>query len=488
MVLSILRSKKVTRRVLISILILIIPAFVLWGAGNITSGPAVVGKIGGRKVTTEDLSKSISGLRAQLLFSYYGDLEALKRIVDNRPLVNNMAWERLVLLDGAKRDKIKISDRDIALFISSHPLFRRNGVFDKAVYSYILRNNLSMEPNVFEAFMKENLMVASLRQRILVNITVADEELAESYSKNNDKVTLSYFLVDRSLFQDTLTSEENAAEEYYRTHESAFYAPYEINIGYVEFPYDGSAERRAVEEKISALYQSLSETKNDLETSAKENDLIYKTTGLFTENNIVGDITFFKAFRQAAFALIDVGNVSKPVFPDGGEKGTAYILRKIDEVPSSLRPFAQVKSEIETLLTKERSLALAEEKAAEISAAFAANTITFEDAAAQLDKAVEKAENISAGSYISNIGPARELVMLSRASSSGKILAPLKVKNGYIIARVDSITPADKASFEKDKEALRANLLSRKQVDAMEAWFQENNERAVLIGDLGKPE
>ena len=93
MVLNILRSKKVAKKVLLGLLILIVPAFVLWGVGNLGEGPPSVGKISGRTISARDLAESVQGIHAQLVFSYYGDFQALNRILQNRSLINNMAWE-----------------------------------------------------------------------------------------------------------------------------------------------------------------------------------------------------------------------------------------------------------------------------------------------------------------------------------------------------------------------------------------------------------
>ncbi len=174
MVMNILRSKKVTRNVLLALLVLIIPAFVLWGVGGLSKKPPMVGQIGNRKIFPDAFAKSRKGIRIQILFTYYQNYETLKKILQNRALVNHMAWERLVFLTASRDQRIKITDKDILFFISNHPLFQRKGAFDKEAYNYILRNNLSVEPREFEELVRENLQIRQFRQDLVNVIDVSE--------------------------------------------------------------------------------------------------------------------------------------------------------------------------------------------------------------------------------------------------------------------------------------------------------------------------
>ncbi|MFH1837810.1 MAG: SurA N-terminal domain-containing protein [Candidatus Omnitrophota bacterium] len=488
MVLSILRSKKFSKRVLLALLILIVPAFVLWGAGSLTSGPGAVGKINNKTVTVNDLAESVRGIRAQLIFSHYTDLDTLNRILENRAVINHMAWERLVLLDASKREKIKIKDSDLLLFISQHPLFQRNGMFDRSVYDYILRNNLGMEPRMFEELTKENIQVGAFRQKVLEDISVSEEEIVEAYKVSKDASVLSYILVDKTLFPDQAPVSENEEREYYTANKKDFFTQPSIDIEYTEFPYENAEEKREAEEKSLGLFKELSDGDAELSSLSKEKGLAFKTTGSFTHNDIVPGISFFRSFRDAAFELDAIGAVSYPVFPDSGDKGTAYLLRKIGDDPSRTKTFEEVREEIKAILLDKKLIGLAQQKAKEISAALTSKDITFEEAALQLDRKAEDTEIISSGSYVENLGPARELALWAHSSSVGDISGAMKVKDGFVIARVKRLIPADTKSdaFETAKASLRSDILSRKQLNKMDEWFGSNADKTVLLKDLGK--
>ena len=74
MVLSILRSRKFSKRVLLALLVIIIPAFVFWGAGSLTDRPELIGTIGGTKVYPDDFMESFQGIKSQIFMSYYGNI------------------------------------------------------------------------------------------------------------------------------------------------------------------------------------------------------------------------------------------------------------------------------------------------------------------------------------------------------------------------------------------------------------------------------
>ena len=238
MIMHILRSKKVAKRILLALLILIIPAFVLWGAGTLTSGPGTIGRIGGKTITDRSLDKSRQAIKAQLLFSYYGDFNTLNKITQDRQLLNFMAWERLVLLDGANRAKITVPDTAIVQFIAQHPLFRRGGGFDSTTYSYILKNTLGMDPRQFEEFTRENLKTHLFRQSITQDMTVSDKEVLEFYGKDHDKVVLSYLLLPKESFSEEVEVTETDIREYYENNKELFLDPAKMTIEYMSFPYD----------------------------------------------------------------------------------------------------------------------------------------------------------------------------------------------------------------------------------------------------------
>ncbi|MFH0764763.1 MAG: SurA N-terminal domain-containing protein [Candidatus Omnitrophota bacterium] len=187
--LKLMRNKKVTKFVLWGTLILILPAFVIWGAGSIgkskEKGPTYAGLIDGKKISFDDFAGSLGAVRCQIFLNYFSQPQVLDAIMKNKEFSGKLAWDMLVMSREAKKRKIKVSDAEVITFIQGHPLFSRGGKFDDRIYEYILRNNLSVYPRSFEEIVRNNLAVQKMNNTLTKDIKVTDEEILDRYKIDN---------------------------------------------------------------------------------------------------------------------------------------------------------------------------------------------------------------------------------------------------------------------------------------------------------------
>jgi parvulin-like peptidyl-prolyl isomerase len=481
MVMAVLRSKKFAKRVLLALLVLIIPAFVLWGVGNVGQRQGLVGRIGGKKIYAPDLAKSAQGVKVQVLLTYFNDAGVMNSILQNRPLINSMSWERLVLLDAAQRKRIKVPNKEIMFFISGHPLFRRNGVFDMQVYNYMLRNMLSMEPQQFEKTIMENLKVRKFRQSLFKDIVVDEEEVLLFYKQANDKVSLSYVLIDRDLFADNVNIDPEKVKKYYRENKEGFFSPAKADIEYVELPYGDSPQKEFVE-KVKTLYEKFRKAPEDFRKIAEENGLLYGATGLFSREELIPGIKSTKRLHDIAFTLKE-GEVSPPI-PSGSDEGSIYILHKTQHIAPSPLEFEMVEEKITEKLKMDECLRQAKEKADQLYEKIITGDMKLEDAGKTIGQNTLTAAEINSSNYVENVGPAVPIVTHALKGAEGKVTPPITVKKGVLLVRVDKIFPTDTADFEKKKDALHQNILTRKQMDVMDKWFRANASKIKLEGPL----
>lgn len=196
--LKILRHKNVSKMVLWGILILILPAFVIWGAGEVgndSDRPKSVGTIDGKKVSFDDFAGSVSSVRCQIFLSYFNNDKVLRELVSNQSLIGKIAWDRLIMLKEARRLKVRADNSEVIAYIRNHPLFLRNGTFDDQLYNYILRNNLSLDPRTFEEVVRENIAMQKMNSELTKDIVLTDEELAAYYKANNCRFRIAYVLL-----------------------------------------------------------------------------------------------------------------------------------------------------------------------------------------------------------------------------------------------------------------------------------------------------
>ena len=109
--LKLFRKKAVAKIVLWGILILILPAFVIWGSGSLgrkDKGPTYVGTIAGKKVSFDDFAQSIGAARCQIILSYFNQPKVLDTLLNNKQFMGRLAWDRLIMLNQAKKAGVKI--------------------------------------------------------------------------------------------------------------------------------------------------------------------------------------------------------------------------------------------------------------------------------------------------------------------------------------------------------------------------------------------
>lgn len=485
MVLKIFRSKKFTKRTLIVLLVLIIPAFVLWGVGNLGSGPELIGKIEGRAVYPRDLAKSADGIKTQILFSHGDNFNVFSQILKNRVLINYMAWERLILLNASRGKSPKISNKDVIAFISQHPVFQRNGVFDTSVYNYVLRNALSMDPRQFEELIRENLGIHFFRQSLLSGINVSDEEVRKEFDKVSDKVTLSYVFLNKELFEKDVSVSEEEAKTYYDENKTEFFEKAKAEIDYVKIDFQDTETRKSAVRILKEILPMFSENSAEFKETAAEYELDYAAPKPFSIDGIPEGVPFFEDFQREAFRL-EEGNLSSPIFSSQEDTGTVYILRKIKDIPPTQESFEATREKIIKLLTEKKCLVLAKEKADELYNDMIENNVTLKQTAKELDQTVQVAKDISSSGYIENVGPAETVVLTARETGEGKTMPAVTLKNGVLLGTVEKIIPGEESVFEARKEEIRKQLLDAKQMTAIKAWFDDNSRNIELKKPLEK--
>lgn len=216
--LKVLRHKTVARTIFWGTLILILPAFVLWGTGNIgggSKGPKFAGTINNKKISFEDLSASVTSVRSQLILNYFNQPNVLNSILNNKPLIAKLAWDRLIMVREAKKSRIKVADAEVINAISSHPIFNRGGRFDDKIYEYILRYNMGLSPHAFEEMIRENLAIQKMNGILTKDVKATDEDAKIEFLKESGRYKLSYVFFGLAGKLDKVNISDDAVKDYY---------------------------------------------------------------------------------------------------------------------------------------------------------------------------------------------------------------------------------------------------------------------------------
>lgn len=366
------RQKHIAKIVFWALVILILPAFVLWGTGGIgrskEKGPSYVGLIDRKKISFEDLAENMTGIRSLLVLNYFARPQVLDTFLNNKPLVAKLAWERLICLREARKHKIKIPDKDVIAYIRSHPIFLRNGSFDSRIYGYVLTHNIGLAPRSFEEIVRENLMIQRLKDIIAKDITVSDEEVLKEYKEENEKLKISYILTGTKDFEDKVSMDDKTIKDYYEKHKSEFILPLKedsdrpkaANFDDVKT----SIRSYLVQDQAKALAFKYSEElyKKIMELMEKEHMTFEDATsrlntktsmsGFFSKSDYIEGLGEASPLVYAASALAKPGQISSPVRVRSG----AVIFKALESKPIDEEKFKKEVDDFKKKVLEEKKL------------------------------------------------------------------------------------------------------------------------------------
>ena len=150
--LKVLRSKNFARWILI---VLAAALIVVWGLGSIvrrSGGPSYAGEIFGKKISFREYAASWRAVKNDAMMRYE-DFHKIYKQLD----LEGQAWDRLILLHEAKRQRIKVDDKEVIDTIQGFQFLIRDGQFDNELYAYVLTNKLGVSPREFEEDMRDAL-------------------------------------------------------------------------------------------------------------------------------------------------------------------------------------------------------------------------------------------------------------------------------------------------------------------------------------------
>lgn len=449
------------RRILWVTLILIIPAFILWGTGEFRRrGINLVASVNGKGITREVYYKELQRLYREMR-ERMGDNfnEEMAKVLNLERAALNGLIERELLFQEARREKIRVSDQELREEIKSYPAFQKEGKFDKETY-FALLDWLGYTPQKFEEEMRQDISITKLRNMVLEGVGISEEEIRDEYLKKNEEIELEYLLLKLA---EEAKIEGKEIEEYYEKQKEDYRIPEKIRVRHILI----KEEREGASEKIKEIKRRLKEGE-DFEKLAKEfSQCPSKEKG--------GDLGFFKKgdmvpeFERAAFGL-KTGQISRPVRSRFG-----YHIIKLEERKETyIPPLDEVREKIKKVLEEEKEWKITKERAQEIIKEIEKED--FEILAKRFSLEVKGTGLFKRGE--SDLS--REIEEEAFRLKVGEVKGPLRGGDGYYIIKVIKRKGMDEEKFAKEKEAFTEDFIQKKKVMTYNQWHQELYRKAKI--------
>lgn len=476
-----LKQMRKNSRIFLYVLIVAFVAWLAFDAINSAQRNPYAGSIFGRKILMSDYQKAFAAARTKAILTYGDKI----RDVGKDLKLEDDAWDRLILLAEAKKQKLKAGDKEVVDFIKNIGIFHdKNGKFSNSLYEQILRYSLGLTPVEFEEQVRGDLTIQKLIERQNEKVALTDDDVLKEYKFANEKARAGYILFksEDCLAQAACTEDE--VKSFFEKNKDAFKIPEQANAQYFgkNFAANTDEEKNKIRQEMKDISYEFAGEK-DLEGVAKKFSLPVKETGFFDRETKIPEIGWDIKFADAALSL-QQGDVSGLIETKAG----IYILKVKEKKPAHQAEFAQVKDKAEKFLMAGKADNLAKAKATESLSAIKARLDKkerFEDIAKSLSLAVKETDAFTRKSYVQGLGVAPEFANAVFSLKEGEVFGePVKAHDGYVIAKQTALTPVDENKYKEEKDKFKEQLLVQKKYFNSMTWFFELRKRADLKSNL----
>jgi peptidyl-prolyl cis-trans isomerase D len=371
----------------------VVSIFFIWGgAGRLgeASRSNVLAYVGREKISSDEyfqslrqrleaMKKQFSGLNQNLIQQLNIPQQTLEQIVQQR-----------LLLQLAHDRGIEATDAEIKERIISYPVFQRDGKFIgfedyKRILDY---NHIPLKD--FEEGLKQDVLVNKVVRYLTAGIIVTDEEVWESYRKQNDSAKIEYLVSETSkaeikakpseadiqarfakdpsaykipekrtadyLFLKTddvkkeVKVQDSEVQKYYKDNASQFQEPQKLRVSRIWLPFTAKDKETVLAQARDVLKKAQGGA--DFAGLAKSfsKDDKAKTGGDWGTT----DWRSLSAKETEAVGKLDAGKISDVVETDTG----AAVLKVTEKTEAVTKPLVEVSAAIKGILEDQKARAL----------------------------------------------------------------------------------------------------------------------------------
>ena len=450
---------------------------------------ASVAKVDGATISVQEYRNAMQSLRDRLQKENPKDVGAL-----DSPEVKQSVLDRLIntrLLNAeVVHSNFKVTNEQLAQFITSLPEFQQGGKFSQEIYDKLLSQN-QMTPSQFENKMRGELLLQQVRDGIpglaftssavenavlnvehqqrevsvaeiktadfISQVKVDQSEVQAYYDKHKDKfkvpeqVKLEFVMMSANTLIPKMQTTEDEAKKFYNENAAKFQGNEQRHASHILIGVSAAASPEAKAEAKKKAEQVLAEVKK---SPAKFAELAKKYSQDPGSAEKGGDLGTFargsmvKPFEEAVFSM-KPGDISGLVQSDFG-----YHIIKLTEIVGQGQGFDALKPQIRAELMYQKALAKCSEQAETFSAMVYEQSTSLQPAADAYGIPVQKTEWLSYadGAKFFKSDKLMTLVFTNEVLKDKRNTEAVEVSNNTLVsARVVDYKPSAPRSFDEVK-------------------------------------
>ncbi|HWK72777.1 MAG TPA: SurA N-terminal domain-containing protein [Povalibacter sp.] len=361
--------------------------FVFWGVDFQSQSTTVAATVDGDKVPAEAVRRAWQQRQSQLQQMMRTELPSEMVKAQQRALLDEFIRSSL-LSQRAEKLGYRVSDQALADRIVSFPELQVDGQFSRDRYAMLLRQQGRTEPQ-FEAELRAEMTIGQIQEGVVASGFALPYELDRRYALERQEREVDYVLISTKEFENKVAVTDEQIQSWYDSHQSDYLLPETVDLQYVELS-RGKAEGEVTvtETDLKDYYEQVKERFEAPERRHARHILI--TTGDGVDDAAAkkkADELAAQAKAGADFAQLAKDNSKDPgSAQQGGDLGWAqrgmfvgpfeealfsmspgeirgpiktqfgYHIIRLEEVEAGqVRPFEEVRAELEAEYRKDRS-------------------------------------------------------------------------------------------------------------------------------------
>lgn len=466
----------------------------------------------------QNAARQLDARYRNLLGDQYDQRRGVIRI--GIPTINALIDEELVHQEALSQG-IRVTDRELAEMIRSHPAFQENGRFigNEAYQARLSRG----QPNrsQFEEGLRRELVIQKFRGLVQDGVEVRDEEVEQEFLQRNERLIVDYLIADRAALAGGTDPGEIEVARYYSEHpeqysrgegrtglyvlftarelaesqevteievrnvydrdrDTRYTRPEQRLASHILFRLDGGATTEQIEETERKARDVLQEARSGGEFS----DLARDHSDDVTSAAVGGSLGWFghgsmvKEFEEAAFAL-EIGGVSDLVRTSFG----FHIIKLFDSREGKTESYAEVHDQLlqEIRLNKARSEVL--KRSTEFAAAASGGRL--EEAARARDLNVSETGTVRLGDALPGVAASQSVTARMMSLDVGEVSESIPAPAGQVIVQVTGIAPPEPQPLEQIRARVVSDLQNEKALERVKEALEAVREKGDITA-LGR--